>query len=105
MPLLDGCQFGCEASALSACQTPPPAVAPVDSDATKASAETPLGPTSCQLVFLPAGSLPMAFAAFAAACCCGAAMNVAGYALFSYASCAAPSREESSPPFPMPRRV
>ena len=25
MPLFDGCQFGCVASALSACQTPPPA--------------------------------------------------------------------------------
>src|SRR5437588_5061922 len=104
MPLLDGCQFGCDASALSACQTPPPAepiktaqlkavqfgataiavarpekivpaVAPVDSEATKADAGTPLGPSSCQFVFLPAGNLPMALAAFAAACCCGAAIN------------------------------
>src|SRR2546429_9171167 len=104
MPLFDGCQFGCEASALSACQTPPPAVpmktaqlkavqfgataiavvrpekivpavAPVDSDATKASAETPLGPTSCQFVCLPPGSLAMALAAFAAAFCCAAAIE------------------------------
>src|SRR5580704_7876887 len=99
MPLLEGCQFKFEASALSASHTPPPAapmkilqspawqlgetaiavarpekivpvVAPVDSEATKASAGTPLGPTSCQLFFLPPGNLPTDLAALAAACCC-----------------------------------
>src|SRR4029077_16896790 len=107
IPLLDGCQFGCGEGALSACQTPPPAapmkiaqlcglqfgaiaiavarpekivpaVAPVDSDATRASAGTPLGPTSCQLVLLPPGSLPIAFAALKAFTCCAAAIDLAG---------------------------
>src|SRR5262249_56671789 len=117
MPLFDGCQFGCGSSALSACQTPPPAapmkiaqlnavqfgwtaiavarpekivpaLAPVDSDATKASAGTPLGPSSCQFVFLPPGSLAIAFAAFDADICCAAAIEVAGGGRFSYASLA-----------------
>ena len=107
IPLLDGCQFGCGASALSACQTPPPAapmkiaqlsavqfgataiavarpekivpaVAPVDSDATRASAGTPCGPTSCQLVFLPPGSLAIAFAEFDAAVRWATAIDLAG---------------------------
>src|SRR5580765_2908563 len=102
IPFPDGCQFSCDASALSASQTPPPAapmkilqspawqsgemaiavvrpekivpvLAPVDSEATSAEAGTPPGPTSCQFVFLPPGSLAMAFAAFAAARCSWAA--------------------------------
>src|ERR1700746_43880 len=98
MPLLADCQFGCGARALLACQTPPPAaptkiaqlvglqfgataiavarpekivptVPPVDSDATRASAGTPNGPISCQLVLLPPGSLAIALAEFDAARC------------------------------------
>src|SRR6476620_5401309 len=107
IPLLAGCQFGCGASALSACHTPPPAapikiaqlckvqfgataiavarpekivpaVAPVDSDATRASAGTPCGPSSCQLLCLPPGSLPIAAAEFHAAVRWAAAIDLAG---------------------------
>jgi hypothetical protein len=55
-----------------------PAEAPVDSDATSASAGTPLGPTSCQLVVLAGGRLAMVAAASAAVRCCPAPIHFLG---------------------------
>ena len=54
------------------------AVPAVDSNTTCPVAGEPLGPSSCQLVPLPPGNLPIALAAFAAASCCAGAIESAG---------------------------
>src|SRR6478752_9080929 len=127
MPLPEGRQFGCAASALSASHTPPPAAPmkilqsfawhageiamavvrpakrtptepPVDSDATSPEAGTPAGPSSCQFADLPPGRRLIAAAAAAAVSCCAGSITSAGYARLSYDSCSAPSRGPTSPP-------
>jgi hypothetical protein len=64
---LDRLQLGATAIAVVRPEKIVPAEAPVDSDATWASAGTPLGPSCCQFVCVPAATLPMVLAAFAAA--------------------------------------
>jgi hypothetical protein len=98
MPLLDGLQLGLDARALLVFQTPPPAapmktvqldrlqfgataiavarpekivpaVAPVDSDETSASAGTPLGPSSVHGVAKAGDRAAIELAALAAVTC------------------------------------
>jgi hypothetical protein len=107
MPSLDGLQLGLDARALVVFHTPPPAapmktvqldavqvgdtaiavarpekivpaVAPVDSLATRASAGTPLGPTSVQLAAMAGARLVIALAALAAVSCWAASIHFFG---------------------------
>ena len=107
MPLLDGVQVGLDARALVVFHTPPPAVpmktvqldgmqlgataiavprpekivpavAPVDSLATSASAETPLGPISVQFAGVAGARFEIAVAALAAVSCWAASIHFLG---------------------------
>src|SRR5207248_8701579 len=107
IPLLDGVHVGVAARALVVFQTPPPAapmktvqvaavqfgatpiavvrpekivpaVAAVDSPATRASAGTPLGPSSVHAVARAGDKAAIALAAFAAATCWAASIHFLG---------------------------
>src|SRR6266446_4317694 len=68
---LDGpaVQFGSTAIAVVRPEKIVPAVAPVDSDATRASAGTPNGPRFTQVAGVAGGRVAIVLAAFAAASC------------------------------------
>ena len=105
MVQLAGLPFGATAIAVARPEKIVPAEAPVDSDATKASAGTPLGPTSCHACDGAAAILSSAFAALAAFVRWTSAITVFGYAMLSYLSCSGPFSRDPSPDSPRPRAV
>ena len=62
-------QFGSTAIAVARPEKTVPAVAPVDSDETSASAGTPFGPRFSQLAAVAGAKIEIALAALAAATC------------------------------------
>src|SRR5205823_7760718 len=80
---LDELQVGDTAIAVARPEKTVPAVAPVDSDETRSSAGTPLGPSSVHAVARAGARFAIAFAAFAAAICWAASIHFLGYARLS----------------------
>ena len=66
---LDELQVGDTAIAVARPEKTVPAVAPVDSDETRASAGTPFGPSAIHVVAMAGARIEIARAALAAACC------------------------------------
>src|SRR4030095_11221896 len=75
---LDALQFGSTAIAVARPEKIVPAVAPVDSDETRASAGTPLRPISVHSAAQAGDRAAIASAAFAAVICCAASIHFFG---------------------------